>query len=163
MIPERIIVTTATMAPAKAPELSIDWNALALGLRVIKSGMSPDNKAAAYRIITENFREKTWESYTSGVVDILLKILGRIDESGDKLPPHPAARLVVSDMRASMKDVLREAFLATMDEAFQQELIPNPGQHKLTSFLTRELGFIVADAKYHFDEEPSGVLVSQSA
>jgi hypothetical protein len=163
MILERIILTTASTAPAKAPELSIDWNALAFGLRVIKSGMSSDNKEAALRIIVDNFRDKTWGTYTSGVIDILLKILGRIDESGDKLPPHAAARLVVSDMRASMKDVLREAFLATTDEGYHRELIPNPGQHKLGSFLTRELGFVVADAKYHFDEEPSRVLVGQLA
>ncbi len=156
-------MTTATMAPAKAPELSIDWNALALGLRVIKSGMSPDNKAAAYRIITENFREKTWESYTSGVIDILLKILGRIDASSPELAPHAAARFFVDGMQPNMRNLLREAFLATMDEAYQQELIPNPGQHKIGSFLTRELGFIVADAKYHFDEEPSRVLVGQLA
>ena len=156
-------MTSVTTAPAKAPQLSIDWNALTLGLRVINSSLSADNKSAAFRIIVDNFREKTWGGYTAGVVDILLKILNRIDASSPQLAPHAAARLVVNGMRASMKEVLREAFLTTLDEGHRRELIPNPGQHKLGGFLTRELGFIVADAKYHFDEEPSRVLVGQLA
>ncbi len=156
-------MTSVPTAPAKAPELPIDWNALALGLRTINSGLSVENETAAFRIIVENFREQTWGTYTTGVVDILLKILDRINASSPQLAPHAAARLVVAGMRASMKEVLREAFLATMDEGHRRELIPNPGQHCLTGFLARELGFIVADAKCHFDEDVSEPLVGQPA
>ncbi len=160
MILERIILTTATTAPHKAPELSIDYNALALGLRVISSSMSANNKAAAFRIITENFRDQTWGTYTSGVVDILLKILAMIDSNGDRMVPHAAARFIVEGMQRSMLEVLREAFVASQDEGHQRKLVPHPGVYGLEAFLACELGFIVADATYHFDDEP---LASQPA